>query len=26
MHRHVHKENSVLFPKAGAAERTLTQR
>jgi len=26
MHRHVHKENSVLFPKAVEAERRLTQR
>jgi regulator of cell morphogenesis and NO signaling len=26
MHRHVHKENSVLFPKAIEAERRLTQR
>jgi regulator of cell morphogenesis and NO signaling len=26
MHRHVHKENSVLFPKAIDAERRLTQR
>jgi regulator of cell morphogenesis and NO signaling len=26
MHRHVHKENSVLFPKAVEAERRLVQR
>jgi regulator of cell morphogenesis and NO signaling len=26
MHRHVHKENSVLFPKALEAERRLAER